>query len=255
MQKREIPLLEYDGAVPAILEPSKLIAPIDVPEHCVLTFFQEVLDAYKDAGRLKELHLLGSERGPSPLYEMTINGSRLAVFHPGVGAPLAAAFMEELIALGCRKFIACGGCGVLDGTYKVGHVIVPTTAVRDEGTSYHYLPAACEVSISPEAVRAITATLESQGIEYVEGKTWTTDAFYRETAAKVALCREEGCLCVEMETAAFCAVSQFRGVTFGQILYSGDDVSGDEWDHRDWQSRTPTRQKLFALAAAACFLL
>lgn len=76
-----------------------MIKAIDVPEQCVLTFFQDVIDAYKGAGRLKEVYLLGSERGPNPLYEMEINGRRLAVIHPGVGAPMAAAFMDELIAL------------------------------------------------------------------------------------------------------------------------------------------------------------
>ena len=255
MKKREIPLLEYDGTVPAVLEPSQVIDPIDVPEECVLTFFQDVINTYIKAGRLKEIYLLGSERGPNPLYEMEINGRRLAVFHPGVGAPMAAAFMDELIALGCRKFIACGGCGVLDGDVGLGHVIVPTTAVRDEGTSYHYLPPAREVAVFPEAVKAISAALDNQKVDYVLGKTWTTDAFYRETAAKVALRRDEGCLCVEMETAALCAVAQFRGVTFGQLLYGGDDLSGAEWDHRDWQNQTSTREKLFALSAAACFLL
>ena len=99
MKRREIPLLEYDSSVPAVLEPSQLIKAIDVPEQCVLTFFQDVIDAYKGAGRLKEVYLLGSERGPNPLYEMEINGRRLAVIHPGVGAPMAAAFMDELIAL------------------------------------------------------------------------------------------------------------------------------------------------------------
>ena len=74
---------------------------------------------------------------------------------------------------------------------------------------------------------------------YVQGKTWTTDGFYRETPAKVPLRRAEGCLTVEMEAAAFFAVAQFRGVQFGQMLYGGDDVSGAEWDHRDWIKRPP----------------
>jgi uridine phosphorylase len=255
MKRQEIPLLEYDGTVPAVLEPSKLIAPIDVPEQCVLTFFQDVIEGYKNAGRLVELRRFGSERGHNPLYEMEINGRRLSVIQPGVGAPLAAAFMDELIALGCRKFIACGGCEVLDGNFKVGHVIVPVAAVRDEGTSYHYLPPDREVRPSLNAIKAITTVLDSQDIEYVMGKTWTTDAFYRETAEKVALRRKEGCLCVEMETAALCAVAKFRGVTFGHLLYGGDDLSGDEWDSRDWQNQTPIREALFSLAAAACLLL
>jgi uridine phosphorylase len=89
----------------------------------------------------------------------------------------------------------------------------------------------------------------------VLGKTWTTDAIYRETPARIARRRAEGCITVEMEAAAFFAVAQFRGVTFGQILYGGDDVSGDLWDDRDWDRQTSTREKLFWLAAEACLRL
>ncbi len=81
-----------------------------------------------------------SEIGRNPIYEIDHDGRRLVVMHPGVGAPLAAGFLEELIARGCRTFVACGGAGVLVPDVALGHVIVPTSAVRDEGTSYHYLP-------------------------------------------------------------------------------------------------------------------
>jgi len=67
--------------------------------------------------------------------------------------------------------------------------------------------------------------------------------------------RQEGCLTVEMEAAAFFAVAAFRGVTFGQILYGGDDVSGDTWDSRQWNEHTSVREKLFWLAAEACLEL
>jgi uridine phosphorylase len=150
---------------------------------------------------------------------------------------------------------------VLDREIAVGHVIVPTSAVRDEGTSYHYLPPGREVSASPAAVAAITQTLEARHVPYILGKTWTTDAIFRETAGKVARRRAEGCLAVEMEAAAFFAVAQFRGVTFGQMLYGGDDVSGSEWDDRgewggcDWQGRQSVRERLFWLAAEACLAL
>ena len=86
------------------------------------------------------------------------------------------------------------------------------------------------------------------------GKTWTTDAFYRETPDKVALRRSEGCVAVEMEAAAFFAVARFRGVTFAQMLYGGDDVSGEEWDHREWNKRRSVREDLLWLAAEACLM-
>jgi uridine phosphorylase len=198
---------------------------------------------------------LGSEIGENIVYEMEVNGRRLAVVHPGVGAPLAAAFMDELIALGCTRFIACGGCGVLDGRVGLGELVIVSSAVRDEGTSYHYLPPGREVAASDAAIAALQQTVARHHVSAITGKTWTTDAPYRETPAKVALRRDEGCLTVEMESAAFCAVAAFRGVTFGQLLYGGDDLSGDEWDGRDWQKLGGARAKLFELAAEACSLL
>ena len=100
----------------------------------------------------------------------------VAVVHPGVGAPLAAAFLEELIPRGGRAFVACGGAGVLVPELAVGHVMVPTTAVRDEGTSYHYLPASRTVDPSPVAQAAILDVLRERDVPFVEGATWTTDA-------------------------------------------------------------------------------
>ncbi len=248
------PILEFDPAPEALLEPRRLIRSIDAPEHCVLCFFADVIRDVCAADKAQTLHTLRSEIGAHPLYEISFAGRRLAVMHPGVGAPLAAGFLEEAIALGCRKFIACGGAGVLAPDVAVGHVIVPTAAVRDEGTSYHYLPPGREVAASAAAVAAIVAVLQDHGVPYATARTWTTDAIYRETAAKIARRRDEGCVTVEMEAAAFFAVAQFRGVPFGQLLYAGDDLSGSEWDSRDWTTHS-SREMLFHLAAEACLRL
>lgn len=251
----DYPILEFDPAPEALIEPHHLLQPIDVSEHCVLCFFQDVIAHLEEEGRLTVVHNLGSEIGENPLYEIDVDGRRLALCHPGVGAPLAAGFMEELIALGCRKFIICGGCGVMDGELGLGHIIVPASAVRDEGTSYHYLPPAREVAASAAGVEAIEKVLQRDRVDYIVGKTWTTDAFYRETLAKIRLRQAEGCIAVEMEAAAFFAVARFRGVEAAQILYGGDDVSNEKWDSRHWQKQAGVRDKIFWLAAEACLEL
>ena len=151
--------------------------------------------------------------------------------------------------------IACGGAGVLVPEIALGQVIVPTAAIRDEGTSYHYLPASREVSPTADALEAIIATLDARGVPHVTGKTWTTDALYRETREKAARRVAEGCLTVEMEAAAFFAVARFRGITFGQLLYAGDDLSGDVWNARGWDEHETGRQQLFRLAAEAVLRL
>jgi uridine phosphorylase len=249
------PILEYDPTPEAVIEPRRVIEPIDIAERCVICFFQDVLTKVCQEHNARVVATAKSEMGTHPVYEIAVDGQRLAIFHPGVGAPLAAGLLEEVIALGSRKFIACGGAGVLNREIAVGHLIVLASAVRDEGTSYHYLPPSREVSATPSAVAAIERTLTARRCEYIVGKTWTTDAFYRETPAKVQRRKDEGCLTVEMEAAAFFAVAQFRGVTFGQILYGGDDVSGSAWDHRGWNERGSVRESLFWLAAEACLAL
>jgi len=251
----DAPILEFDPSPTAIIEPNEVFDPIDIPDHVVLCFFQDVIAdvMQRHGGRVID-HVV-SEIGRNPVYEISFEARRLAVVHPGVGAPLAAGFLEELIARGCRAFVACGGAGILVPDVALGHVIVPTAAIRDEGTSYHYLPASREATPSPAAVAAILATLDRHHVPHVEGKTWTTDALYRETRGKVERRVAEGCLTVEMESAAFFAVATFRGVPFGQLLYAGDDLSGDAWDQRGWEEHAEGRELLFRLAAESCLRL
>ena len=243
------PILEYDSTQNAFIEPSKVIKPRNMPEHCVICIFREVIDKVIAEHNAKMLVENRWEDGPHPVYEISYQNQQLAFFHPGVGAPLAAGLLEEVIAFGCRKFIACGGCGVLEKDMTVGSLIVVSGAIRDEGVSYHYLPPDREVIANEVGVNALVKALSHRGVPYRVGKTWTTDAPCRETPNKIAERKKEGCLAVEMESAGMMAVAQFRGVVFGLVLYSGDDLSGTEWDNRAWQSRDEIRESLFWLCA------
>src|SRR5438067_13313857 len=246
------PILEHDSTREAFIEPSRVIKPRDVPVHCVICFFSEVIARVVAEHNAKVLATNVWEDGPHPLYEIDYQHQRVAVFHPGVGAPIAAGLLEQAIAFGCRNLIACGGCGVLEPGIAVGHLIVVSSAVRDEGVSYHYLPPGREVSAHDRGVRALVTTLGQRAVPHVVGKTWTTDAPYRETPNKIAARKAEGCLTVEMESAALMAVAGFRSVVLGQVLYGGDDLSGLKWDHRDWRSRQEIRENLFWLCVEAC---
>jgi uridine phosphorylase len=249
------PLLEFDAARVAIIEPSRVIKPIDIAEHCVLCFFQEVIaELVREGAQARQLHIGPSEAGDYQVYELDYGGRRLAVVHPGVGAPAAVARFERVIALGCRKFIVCGGAGVLDGAINVGDIVVPTCAIRDEGVSHHYLKPAREVAPTRRALAAIEAVLNENHHDYVRGKTWTTDAVYRETRPRMNRRRHEGCVVVDMEAAAFFAVARFRRVECAQILYGGDSLAGRRWDPRGW-NRHAMRERLFHLAAQACLRL
>lgn len=84
------------------------------------------------------------------------------------------------------------------------------------------------------------------GTPFTTGKTWTTDAKYRETPDMIELRRNEGCITVEMEAAAFFAVSQYYGIPLAQLLYAGDDVSGEVWDSRNWNTQKNIRDNLIS---------
>ncbi len=252
MDSSSAPILEFDSTREAMIEPSRVYRPLDVPEHCVICFFKEVIDKTANEQQAKIVATHNWEDGPHHLYEINYQNKRLGFIHPGVGAPMAAGILEDMVAHGCRKFIVCGGCGVLEKGIAVGHLIVVSSAVRDEGTSYHYLPPSREVTANPLGIAVLETALKQKGLPYLAGKTWTTDAPYREMASKVSLRKSEGCLTVEMEVASLMAVAQFRNVILGQVLYGGDDLSGDEWDDRDWASHRSVRENLFWLAAEAC---
>jgi uridine phosphorylase len=249
------PILEHDPEQEAFIEPSKVIKPEDVPEHCVLCFFSDIMKKTIQQKQAKTVVTNRWEDGPHPIYEIEHAQQRVAFFHPGIGAALSSSLLEEAIAFGCRKFIVCGGCGVLEQDIAMGELIIVTAAVRDEGVSYHYLPPDREVASDPIAISSLKAVLRDQDISYRMGKTWTTDAPYRETRARIAKRRREGCIVVEMEAASLIAVARHRGVVLGQILYAGDDLSGESWEPRGWQKHEEVREKLFWLSIEACLRL
>jgi uridine phosphorylase len=251
MISKEFPILEFDGVSENIIEPSKFIKKIDMPEQVIMCFYSEVIEKLAEEGKLKEIKALHSQIGKHPVYELEHNDNKVAVFHPGVGASLGAGIMEEVIALGGKKFICCGSGGVLDKAIAAGHILVPTSAVRDEGTSYHYVKPSREISANGKAVKAIEKILKGHKCSYMLVKTWSTDSFYRETRDKMKLRKEEGCLAVDMECSAFCAVAEYRNVIFGQMIYSGDDISCEEWDSRSGVDRRFIRESLFWFAVEA----
>jgi uridine phosphorylase len=255
MKKEKYPILEFDDTRVAKIEPSFSHKKAEGYEYCVITFFREVLENMEKKGLIKVVKLLNCETMNVPIYEMDYMGKKIHLFLGYVGAAGSAAFLEELIAFGFNKFIVCGGAGVLRKDISVGHLIIPTSAVRDEGASYHYLPPAREVECNPEVIAKIEEEFIKDKIEYIKAKTWTTDSFYRETEKKVELRKSEGCVTVEMEAAAFFAVAKFRNVKLGQILYGGDDLSDVVWDSRKWHNRVEIRENLVDISIRICLSL
>lgn len=250
------PILEFDPDGRPLIQATDHIDPLPgIPEHCVLCFPHDPIQRLLDAGRLIKIAEHNSVMGKHPLYELEHKGQKICIFQPGLGAPFAAGFLEELIARGCKKFMVCEPAGSLDKELTCGHLVVVDSAVRDEGTSYHYLPPATEIEADPQVVEQVFQTLEKLNVEHVQGKTWTTDAFYREIPSRIHRRKEQGCITVDTEASALLAVAKHRSVPLGIILIAADDVSSEVWDKRNWAECHDIRDVVLQLAIECCLQL
>lgn len=245
--KNEYPICEYDTSRISIIKPADFLEKT-LPSKCVITFFRKELNQFVEDKNLPIVGYLHSEVLDIPIYEYCTSTKRICITMPFSTAPGAAVTIEELHAMGCDEFIICGGAGSIKKDSKVGEIIIPVSAVRDEGTSYHYLEPSREVESHKATTDFVISALGKMGIPYITGKTWTTDAIYRETPEMIELRREEGCITVEMETAAFFAVSKYYDIPLAQLLYAGDDVSGEKWDARNWDKQKNVRSNMILTA-------
>ena len=106
-----------------------------------------------------------------------------------------------------------------------------------------------------ETVQAMVETLTERRVPHVVGKTWTTDAFYRETPQRIQRRKAQGCIAVDMEASALLAVAEHREVPLGIILCAADDVSSEKWDKRNWAECHDVRDAVLQLAIECCLRL
>jgi uridine phosphorylase len=249
-------LTEDDLGEPGIIEGYMLhdVQPQLAPA-AVLCFFNELLEKLAGEGVLTPVYSLRSEIGRNPVYEYVSEHGTVCVVHPGVGAPLAAGITEEVASIGVTTFVACGGAGALMDSLSLGQVMVVASALRDEGTSFHYAAPGRIIDADPLGVRVLATTLQEMNVAHFVGRTWTTDAFMRETRGRVLRRIAEGCAVVDMESSAFIAVAKYRHLRFAQLLYAGDSLAGESWDYRHWDGAVEVREQLFYAAARAALAL
>lgn len=232
--KNEIPILEFDNDTSAVIMPTHANLNLKLPAKAVFAFLSDYIDEYASANNAKQVAIFESATKNVPIYVINHNGEEVCLVQAPVGAAPATQIMDWLIGYGVRKIISSGCCGALKD-YPEGMFLVPTRALRDEGTSYHYAPPSRFIDINKNALKAIESTIEENGLRYQEVITWTTDGFYRETKEKVEYRKTDGCSVVEMECSALAACAQFRSVVFGQILYTADTLCNlEKWDARNW---------------------
>lgn len=222
-----VPLFEFDEDIGMITPAPQddLTRDLNGVDTCVMTY----LPGLEGSALAAELDPLFRFIGGGANLMQYIYRDSLVVANLPAGASMGAALMEELISLGVTRFICCGAAGLISDRFDPGRMLVVSDALRDEGTSYHYLPAGEDAYTSPLLREQVKDALSSRGIAFAEGRVWTTDAIYRETPARVERRRKQGCVAVDMATSALCAVAQYRGVEFAQVLYFSDHLFSDVW--------------------------
>ncbi|MGI6337004.1 MAG: nucleoside phosphorylase [Eubacteriales bacterium] len=250
--RHEYPILEYSTARDAVINPPPADPPF--PRLCLMTFFREALDRLHEEYPGEVIGVYDSEMGDFPVLRTVVGGVELCTIQAVVGSGSIAMMADWLYGKGVEIILCCGSCGVL-ADIPAGDVILPVRALRDEGASYHYLPPGRFIELDEKPVAALRKVLDTRRIPYVECATWTTDGFYRETREMVDYRTAEGCRVVEMECAAMAAVARFRGKSFGQLLYSGDILSGEVYDDRDWYNNHSARERLLRLTLEALVTL
>lgn len=232
--RNKIPILEFDTDDRAVLMPDHEKLAMSLPEKAVFAFLGSTIDDYAMSHDCAIAGTFVSITKDFPVYITDYRGETICLVQAPAGAPVATSLLDWLIAYGVKKVISAGSCGVLE-PIEENRFLVPYRALRDEGTSYHYLEPSRYVDINPEARKVIEKTLVDLGLEYEEVVTWTTDGFFRETRDKVASRRQEGCTVVEMECSALASCAERRGILWGEILYTADSLANfDSYNGRGW---------------------
>lgn len=262
MTEYDLPILEYDSDKSAVLMPNHDNISVQLPSKAVFAFLGDEIDQYALSRKATIVANFESATKKYPIYvleekvkkkvgdkldenadekldessdeKVEEETQKICLVQAPVGAPAAVQILDWLISYGVREVVSAGSCGSLVD-YAENVFLVPYKALRDEGTSYHYLPPSRYVDVSERSRRAILQTLQAHNLPYHEVKTWTTDGFFRETKGKVASRKQEGCAVVEMECSALAACAQMRGIVWGEILYTADTLHDVEnYDERNW---------------------
>lgn len=167
-----------------------------------------------------------------PVYIMNYKNEEFTLFVAGVSGPWISSDIEQLNVHGVDTFIIFGNCGVLDKKIEDCSIIIPDKAFRDEGISYHYVPESDVIELNPKYKDVFKQVLRENNYDFVEGATWTTDGFFRETREKVKYFRDQGAICVEMEGACIAAVCEYKNLDYFTFYFAGDNLDAVEWEER-----------------------
>ena len=237
-------LEEFEKSRKAVINAEDMIDKIEgMPEIAVSCFSYLTFDRLVSELDAEQIGYTGIANMRIPVYKAEFNDVEVALFNSPVGAAACVAVHEDLYAMGVSKMLVFGTCGVLNGNIGDCSIIIPDSAVRDEGCSYHYAPASDEIEVNRRYRQEFNNLLKKHDISHITGKVWTTDACYRETREKVSRRKAGGCIAVDMECSAIAALAEFRDKEVFQFFYAADNLDAEQWDMRSLSNSANLLQK------------
>ena len=234
-------ILDFDQNKHAVIEPDHDQEPFHFHSRLLYAFVpKEEIDSFLDKYLHRTMGMFDSISFSPKIYEVEMGGELFTLCQAPLGAPAATQLLDWLISYGVKEILAVGIAGALVDLPE-NAMFLPTRAIRDEGTSFHYMEPGQFIDLNIQFIKKVEAQLDKLDLEYDEITTWTTDGFFRETPKKVAYFRQLGASVVEMECAGMAACAQFRKVDFAQLLFTADSLADmDNYDERDWGSESHT---------------
>lgn len=232
-------ILDFDENYHAVLEPDHDQEPFHFHSRLLYAFVpKEEIDSFLDKYLHRTMGMFDSVSFSPKIYEVEMGGELFTLCQAPLGAPAATQLLDWLISYGVKEVLAVGIAGALIDLPE-NAMFLPTQAIRDEGTSFHYMEPGQFIDLNTQFIKKVEAQLDRLDLEYDEITTWMTDGFFRETPKKVAYFRQLGASVVEMECAGMAACAQFRKVDFTQILFTADSLADmDNYDVQDWGSES-----------------
>jgi uridine phosphorylase len=219
----EQPIVSPRQAITATVKSGGLKAgDSNVPKHILLSLTVGATATIVRQLNAKEVPWIYRAR---PFYVGHAHGIPVGCIWAAPGAPLTTMVMEDLIASGAKVFVGVGLMAAIQPRIKAGDLIIPSVAVRDEGTSHHYLPKNVEALPNKDVFAGLTNWCKRLRIGHRAGPIWTTDAPYRETPSKVKYFHAKGILGVDLETSVIFSVAIYRRVRAGCILVASSNLA------------------------------
>ena len=238
-QTSQIPLLRHPLETASAFTPESLIGAVKVsrglpsvcvPDVCVLEFDGDLTDHLVQSGAVQPWPTWACFH--TPMFAMDVEGANCGIVPRAIGGPYAVLVAEQLIASGARIIVGLTSAGRICPHLSIPSLVIATSAIRDEGTSYHYIPPARTVDAPASLIPLLESQLKQLALPVHSGLVWTTDAPYRETQEQLEAHAAEGVLAVEMQAASLFALAQVRSAQIGVVAHvsNATDHSGEPFD-------------------------